>query len=228
MVRHVSGRTLSSAEARSLDAAEGWMAHVLALTRRGGAVADAARARLGGRVPVRAAAPAASGRAAPAASGGRAARAAARLRALAPATCRLLEELAAQRCFVRPLPTGWRLHDLLRDGLCALNASWSRRPSWCRAPHGRWLGGLRPCPRWPCTCLSRRATLRPCRPCSTAKASVGWPRAGTASSSPGWRLARPAPAAREIWRAEACCRSRPRRRAQCSPAAERRRGHDPA
>ncbi|MFO1227550.1 hypothetical protein [Roseateles sp.] len=204
VVRHVSGRTLSSAEARSLDAAEGWMAHVLALTRQGGAVADAARGSVGEflceellrllpvaeRRPLRLAAelPELPRDCVP----------------LAPATCRLLEELAAQRYFVEPLPTGWRLHDLLRDGLCALNAQ-LEPPAELAAARRMAAGWV--AEAMPEVAMHLLVAAGDVEAVQTLLDREGqrWLAQGRHRQLIAWlgALPDPAPAAREIWRAEA-------------------------
>ncbi len=122
----VSGRRWQPDEARALQAAHGWMAHVLALARSGRTgplagdssvqvgeflcselllmlAADDRRAlRLMAELPEmpRALAP----------------------RHLPPAVSRFLDQMAARRYFVNITANdAWRLHDLLRDGLRAQN-----------------------------------------------------------------------------------------------------------
>ncbi|PZP33935.1 MAG: hypothetical protein DI603_07610 [Roseateles depolymerans] len=124
VAEQTSGRRWSASDVEALRAAQGWMAHVLALARGSdAALGEATEAQVGTflchelllMLP---------------ADERRSFRLLAELpelpRALAglpPAAARLLDQLAARRYFV-DLSRGdaWRLHDLLRDGLRAANA----------------------------------------------------------------------------------------------------------
>ncbi len=123
VAERASGRAWSRAEIEGLRPAQGWMAHVLALSRGGHGDTPAAAAPLGEFLcqELLLMLPAAERRG---------------LRLLAelpevprtlatvPAlTARFLDQLAAQRYFVDVTAgDSWRLHDLLRDGLRAHNA----------------------------------------------------------------------------------------------------------
>jgi ATP/maltotriose-dependent transcriptional regulator MalT len=149
VAERVSGRRWSRAEAESLRAAQGWMAHVLALAQAPpattGADAGAPSARASGEVgdflchELLLMLPAADRRdfrllaelpELPRSLG-----------AVTPAMARLLDQLAARRYFVdivaadgaRP---AWRLHDLLRDGLRARNAAAEPAPALATARRG--------------------------------------------------------------------------------------------
>ena len=121
VARGVSGRNWDAADAQALRAAEGWMAHVLALARppqAGHAGPGSAHSAIGEFLCEELLAMLPPG-------DRRGLRLAAELpelpraRArLTPAQSRLLDQLAAQRYFVDlTADDAWRLHDLLRDGL---------------------------------------------------------------------------------------------------------------
>jgi ATP/maltotriose-dependent transcriptional regulator MalT len=118
-----SGRAWTAAEVEALRPAQGWMAHVLALSRGAAGAAPAAAAPLGEflchelllMLP------------APERRGLRLLaelpEVPRKLAAVPAATARFLDQLAAQRYFVDVTAgDSWRLHDLLRDGLRAHNA----------------------------------------------------------------------------------------------------------
>jgi hypothetical protein len=100
LARSLRGRELSPAEARALDGADGWLAHVLALTRAhqpGAGPMGGSGAQVGDFLATE---------------------------LLAPEAMRLLQTLSVQRYFVDSTAGGqWRLHDLLRDALRARNAA---------------------------------------------------------------------------------------------------------
>jgi len=120
LAERAAGRALTGEQATALEAAQGWMAHVLALARQpgtaGAAVGEFLCEELLALLP---------------AGERRSLRLAAELpelprdlRMLGAAQVRWLDELAARRYFVEPLQErGWRLHDILRDGLRERNRS---------------------------------------------------------------------------------------------------------
>lgn len=202
---HVAGRELAPQELVALSVAGGWMAHVLTLARQGGGLVQAAQESVGEflceellrLLPV---------------SERRPLRLAAELPELprdcvplAPTSQRLLDELAAQRYFVEPLEGGgWRLHDLLRDALCALNTQLEAPAALATARReaAGWVAQ-----RMPEVAMHLLVVAGDAEAVQHLLDVEGrrWLAEGRHRQVLAWlgALPDPAPAAREIWRAEA-------------------------